>query len=412
VTSKINILLSAYACRPNAGSELGTGWNWAVHLAETGSIVHVLTAGRNREATEAYQREHPSSALHFHFIDVPLLHPMESGFWHYLAWQWMALRRAKILSRSVPFDVVQHVSYGSVHLPTPLWRLGLPTIFGPVGGGQTTPQSLLPYFGEQAHIERWRTRITKLLPRLPPYRKAIKRMSIVLAANRNTLELVKRAGCQRVELLCDTGLRMDFSADSPRHFSDSLPIRLLWVGRFMPRKGLELAFDALQKATPNIHLTLVGGGLEEAALHRMIVQRGLEGRVFWEGKRLPWLEVREAYLNHDALLFTSLRDSFGSQILEAMSLGLPVIALNLGGAHAFIPPMAGIKVDIDATAAETAERLSSALDRFASMTIEERNAMSAEAWIKSRNFAWPVRAAFALGLYKEILHQNNNASIR
>jgi glycosyltransferase involved in cell wall biosynthesis len=154
---------------------------------------------------------------------------------------------------------------------------------------------------------------------------------------------------------------------------------------------------------------LVGSGPEEAALHRMIVKRGLEGRVFWAGKRLPWLEVREAYLNHDALLFTSLRDSFGSQILEAMSVGLPVIALNLGGAQDFLPPLAGIKIDIGTTAAETVDRLSSALNRFASMTIEERNAMSEEAWRKSRNFAWPVRAAFALALFKEILHQNSNA---
>lgn len=407
--SKINILLSAYACRPNAGSELGTGWNWAVHLAETGSVVHVLTAGRNRETTEAYQREHPCSELHFHFIDVPWMNPMAYGARHYLAWQWMALRRAKALSKSVAFDVVQHVSYGSVHFPTPLWRLGLPTIFGPVGGGQTTPPSLLPYFGEKASTERWRTRITKLLPHLPPYRKAIRRMSVVLAANRNTLELVKQAGCRRAELLCDTGLRMDFSADSPRHFSASLPLRLLWVGRFMPRKGVELALDAMQHAAPNIHLTLVGDGLEEATLRRMIAQRGLEDRVFWGGKRLPWLEVREAYLNHDALLFTSMRDSFGSQILEAMSLGLPVIALNLGGAQDFLPPLAGIKIDIGSTATETVEHLSSALNRFAEMTIEERNAMSEEAWRESRNFDWSTRTAFARGLFEEILHQKNNA---
>jgi glycosyltransferase involved in cell wall biosynthesis len=405
VTSKITILLSAYACRPNAGTELGTGWNWAIHLAETGSTVHVLTAGRNREAVEAYQREHPSAELHFHFIDVPWINPMGSGARHYLMWHWMALRKAKVLSKSVAFDVVQHVSYGSVHVPTPLWRLGLPTIFGPVGGGQTTPPIMLSYFGKDARSERRRTRITKLLPHLPPYRKAIRKMSIVLAANQNTLELVKQAGCRRVELLCDTGLRMDFATDSPRYFNASMPLRLLWVGRFMPRKGIELAFDALQQATPNIHLTLAGNGLGETTLRRMIAERGLEDRVFWSGKRLPWLEVREAYLNHDALLFTSMRDSFGSQILEAMSVGLPVIALSLGGAKDFIPPLAGIKVDIGSTATETVERLASALNRFASMTVEERNAMSEEAWSKSRDFAWPTRAAFALGLFKELLHQ-------
>jgi glycosyltransferase involved in cell wall biosynthesis len=232
-------------------------------------------------------------------------------------------------------------------------------------------------------------------------------MSIVLAANRNTFELVQQAGCQRVELLCDTGLRTDFFADSSRHFSASTPIRLLWVGRFLPRKGVELALDALQQATPHFHLTLIGDGLEEATLRSMIAERGLEERVFWAGKRLPWLEVREAYLHHDALLFTSLRDTFGSQILEAMSLGLPVIALNLSGAQDFIPARAGIKIDIGATAAETAERLASALNRFASVTIEERNAMSEEAWRQSRNSAWPTRAAFTLGLFQELLHQKN-----
>jgi glycosyltransferase involved in cell wall biosynthesis len=409
VTSKINILLSAYACRPNAGTEPGIGWNWAVHLAETGSLVHVLTAGRNREAVEAYQREHPSPELHFHFIDVPWMDPMASGAKHYLIWQRMALRRAKTLSKTVAFDIVQHVSYGSVHLPTPLWRLGIPTVFGPVGGGQTAPPGLLPYFGQQAGNERRRTRLTRLLPHLPPYRKAMHRMSMVFAANHDTLDLVKRAGCRRVELLCDTGLRTDFFADTARRFTASTPLRLLWVGRFLPRKGVQLALDAIQQAMPGIHLTLVGDGMEEAVLRRMIAERGLENRVFWAGKRLPWLEVREAYLTHDALLFTSLRDTFGSQILEAMSLGLPVVALNLSGARDFIPPLAGVKVDIGATAEETTRLLSTALNRFARMSIEERNAMSEEAWRMSRNSAWPARAAFALGLFEEILHLKKNA---
>ena len=407
MTSKITILLSAYACRPNAGTEPGIGWNWAVHLAEAGSTVHVLTAGRNREGIEAYQREHPSSELHFHFIDVPWLNPMESGARHYLVWQWTALRRAKALVKSISFDIVQHVSYGSVHLPTPLWRLRVPTIFGPVGGGQTTPPGLLPYFGDQIRNERRRTRITQLLPHLPPYRKAMRRMSLVLAANSNTLELVRRAGCKRIELLCDTGLRTDFYANSSRTFSTAAPLRLLWVGRFLPRKGVELALDALQQASPDIHLTLVGDGQEETSLRNLIAKRGLEKRVSWAGRRLPWLEVREAYLDHDALLFTSLRDTFGSQILEAMSLGLPVIALNLNGARDFIPPGAGVKVDVGDTVEETRQNLSSALNRFASMTIEERNAMSEVAWSKSQSCAWPKRAAFTLELFQELLHQKN-----
>src|SRR5215467_5078362 len=49
----MRLLLSAYACRPNAGSEPGFGWNWATHLADRGIEVHALVAKRNQEPIEA-----------------------------------------------------------------------------------------------------------------------------------------------------------------------------------------------------------------------------------------------------------------------------------------------------------------------------------------------------------------------
>ena len=48
----------------------------------------------------------------------------------------------------------------------------------------------------------------------------------------------------------------------------------------------------------------------------------------------------------DAFVFTSLRDSFGSVVLEAMSNGLPIIALNHQGVGAFVPDDASIKVPV------------------------------------------------------------------
>lgn len=406
---EMNVLLSAYACRPNAGTEPGIGWNWAVSLAEVCFSLHVLTAGRNREAVEAHLRDFPCPKLHFHFIDVQGMDPMAAGAKHYLKWQWMAFRTAKELSKQVAFSVIQHVSYGSVHIPTPLCWLGPPTIFGPVGGGQTTYPSLLPYFGSQAGRERNRTRLTKLLPWLPPYRIAMQKMGAVLAANQDTLQLAKRSGCGRVELMCDTGVRSDFGSERPRQFESSASLHLLWVGRFLARKGVELALDALQMAAPHISLTLVGDGMSEARMRLMIAERGLDGRVRWAGKRLPWLEVREAYLTHDALLFTSLRDSFGSQILEAMSLGLPVIALDQSGARDFIPAGAGLKVKVEATVAEMVKTLASAMDRFATLTPDERTAMSQVAWKGAREFTWQARAASAVRLYKDLLHQKNTS---
>ena len=405
----MRVLLSAYACRPNAGSEPGTGWNWALHLAEAGCEVYLLTAGRNRNSIDTYLKEHPCPRLHPHYVDVPWMNPMSSGAAHYLLWQWGTLRQAKSLSCKISFDIVHHVSYGAVHVPTQLWRLGLPTIFGPVGGGQTTPESLLSYFGDAEKGERNRTRVTRLLPRLWLYRAWMKRMSVVLAANNDTLALAENAGCRRVELLCDTGSRQDFRAETPRVFSGAPPLRLLWVGRFLPRKGLPLALDALAQTQAKIHITLVGDGLPAETVRRMISERSLAGRVHWKGERLPWMEVREAYATHDALLFTSLRDSFGSQNLEAMSVGLPVITLNLSGARDLISDDSALKVPIGSTKQETVLNLSQALDRFAAMSLEQRNHMSEMAWRRAEEFSWASRAAFAKTLYSGLL-DNRRAS--
>jgi len=173
----------------------------------------------------------------------------------------------------------------------------------------------------------------------------------------------------------------------------------------LPRKGLALALDALAQTGPNIRLTLVGDGLPKDKVLEMIAVRSLQNRVTWEGMRLPWMRVRDAYASHDALLFTSLRDSFGSQNLEAMSLGLPVIALNLSGARDFIPPEASIKVNVDASLSKTIKNLSNALETFSTLSLDQRNRMSEAAWRGARDFEWTSRVLVAKRLYAGLIEE-------
>jgi glycosyltransferase involved in cell wall biosynthesis len=396
----MNVLLSAYACRPNTGSEPGMGWNWAIHLAEAGCEVYLVTSAERQDEVEAYLKEFPCPRLHRYYVPVPWLSPSRYGkSYHYLSWQWASLRKARELMRTFAIDVAHHVSYGTVLLPTQLWRLGLPTVFGPVGGANISPDSLRPYFGKQATSEGVRTRLIGFLPRLWLFRLWMQKMSVVYAANSETRELAYRAGCNTVEMLCDTGMRSDYISTAPRHFDRLSPLRLLWVGTFVPRKGLALALDSLARTDSNIHLTLVGNGLPVAMVHRMISDRGLEGRVHWTGARSTWMEVREAYATHDALLFTSLRDSFGSQNLEAMGSGLPIITLSLSGAKDFIPDHAGLKVEVGPTLADTVTNLSEAMNLFARLSLVERNRMSDAVWREAHSFAWTKRAEKAMALY-------------
>lgn len=404
----MRILLSAYACRPNAGSEPGVGWNWATYLAARGIDVHVLVAKRNQEAIETGLRAAPIPNLRFTFVAVPYESTKKSEAAHYLLWQFAALKAARELSRKFQFQLAHHVTYASVHVPTQLWRLGIPVVFGPIGGGQTAPTSMLPYFGEDNLRERLRSLVTKSLKLSLVHRQWLGRMSLVLAANSNTLNLVRALGCKNTSLMCDTAIPTDYFAAGPRRFGKrSGPLRLLWVGRMLTRKALRLALDALREVQQNVTLTIAGDGMDPGAVHQMIRDRNLQQRVLWKGSRLTFQELRTAYAGHDAMLFTSLRDSFGSQLLEAMAMGLPLITLDLHGAHDFVPATASIKVSVT-TPEETVRNLANAIETYASYSSAKKNQMSQHAWSFAKTLTWSSRAELVEKLYEEILSRRTH----
>jgi len=404
----MNVLLSAYACMPNHGSEPGNGWNWAIHLAERGIHVTVLTRREGRDELEAYMLEHPNVNLSFAYVSVPTKLFKPGSKIHYTLWQIRAVAVARALHKRQPFDVVHHVTYTSIHVPTQLWRLGLPTVFGPVGGGQTAPESMLSYFGTSRASEERRTLLTKALPYSPFHRSWMRKMSTVLVANNDTLELVQAMGRSDVRLQFDNGVERSYLTRGPRTYAPDVDVlRLVWVGRILPRKALPMALDSLAKVQHNFMLTIVGNGVAEDVVRKMISERGLEGRVHWAGRRLSWEEVRSAYLEHDALLFTSLRETSGVQLLEAMAVGLPVITLDLHGARDVVPDDAGIRVQVT-TPAEVVAGLAAAIDRFASMSVEEKNAMSCASWNFAQASTWDSRARDAELLYSELIGKKSS----
>ena len=399
----MRLLLSAYACRPNAGSEPGVGWNWATHLAARGIDVHVLVAKRNQEPIEAGLRVNPVPNLHFTYVPVRYEWAKKNEAVHYALWQAAALKAANELSTRFDFQVVHHVTYASIHVPSQLWRLGIPVVFGPVGGGQTAPVSMLKYFGPEKSRENLRSSVTKALRFSPLHRHWLRRMSFVLAANQDTLDIVRALGCKNTSLMCDTAIPTDYFAEGPRNLGERRgALKLLWVGRMLARKALPLALDALKAVHQDVTLTIAGDGMDPEQLHQMIRDRDLQNRVFWQGHRLTFQELRTAYAGHDAMLFTSLRDSFGSQLLEALAMGLPIITLDLHGAHDFVPDGASVKVPVG-NPAETVRNLAGAIEEYASLSAERKNEMSVHAWTFAKTVSWSTRAEMAEGLYREVL---------
>ncbi|WP_324674388.1 glycosyltransferase [Hymenobacter sp. GOD-10R] len=408
----MKILTSAYACDPTRGGEEGFGFNWAWQTARQGHFVRCLTQPVGRPNIEAYLADHvhdsTTSRLQFEYVAVPkwvdFLARWQFGIYlHYLVWQYLAWRTAKRLEQRTPFDLVHHATYGSLQMASRLWQLGKPMIFGPVGGGQQAPKAFRAYLPNWYKTEIPRTFMSWLLVTFDAnVRQNLQQASVVLTTNQETATLAKNLGAQRVELFLDSGLPEAFIPDQFPERQPAAELRLLWLGRLISRKALPVVLAALAQVDPRVRfrLTVVGDGPMMPLLPGLIQQYGLEGRVTCLGT-LPWSEVRHAYLTHDAFFFTSLRDSFAAQFLEAMATGLPIITLNHQGARDFIPAAAGLKVPVT-TPEETIAALARAVEHFYDHPAA-RESMGRAGYAFALTQTWPKRVNRLLQLAAEIV---------
>ncbi len=110
-------------------------------------------------------------------------------------------------------------------------------------------------------------------------------------------------------------------------------LNLLFAARLLPWKGLHLglkAVAALGSEIQNVHLTVVGSGSDGPRLKRLTQRLGIQRSLTW----IPWMgreDLIHVYSQFNLFFFPSLHDSGGMAVLEAMSFGLPVLCLDLGG---------------------------------------------------------------------------------
>jgi len=118
-----------------------------------------------------------------------------------------------------------------------------------------------------------------------------------------------------------------------RNWSERAELRLLVVGRLIPRKGVGHLIRALAAMRPTrrpVSLTIVGSGPEEPELRALVQSLGVGGVRFVgfvDQDRLP-----AHYAAADVFVFPTLDDPFGMVLLEAAATGLALVASEHAGA--------------------------------------------------------------------------------
>jgi len=173
-------------------------------------------------------------------------------------------------------------------------------------------------------------------------------------------------------------------------------LRLLYIGRLHPIKGLENLLHAMITATANTTLDICGEGEPsyDALLRSRVAELGLGERVRFHGA-VTGSEKEIRFREADICVVPSFKESFGAVVTESLARAVPVIA-GQG-----TPWREVERVGCGMWVSNEPAGLARAIDQAAAMPLGEMG-MRGREWMK-RDFSWDHTAAKILDLYRSLL---------
>jgi glycosyltransferase involved in cell wall biosynthesis len=312
-----------------------------------------------------------------------------------------ALTKASIVDRRVPVSVLNFAWH----------RLEWPAIESLVSGQIDIAHSLHPLLMPSrraarivtiydlnflTHPERTRAEIRRDYPSLA--RDHAHRADHVIVISRFTADQVERlleVPGDRISL-CPPGA----PAWTPRAKAPGGDGYVLFVGTLEPRKNLGVLLDAYEQlAVGGKHvppLVIAGKATEHAGpwLAR-IARPPLSTRVKYVGYVDP-LKRRDLYEGAKLLVQPSFEEGFGLPVLEAMTVGVPVVAANRGALPEVLGD-AGPLID-----AEDVDGFAEAIDSIINDPVAATSA-TARGFERAQLFSWERTAVTTLSAYKAAL---------
>jgi glycosyltransferase involved in cell wall biosynthesis len=177
-----------------------------------------------------------------------------------------------------------------------------------------------------------------------------------------------------------------------------------YVGRIAPEKNVDYLADALAivaSRRPNVRILLVGDGPSRSALGQR-----LNSIAHFAGYR-QGEDLSDHYAASDIFAFSSLTETFGNVVLEAMASGLPVVAVKAGGVGETVQPgSTGILIEPSQPPATFAAALLELIDRP-----QQRTEMALAAREYAVSQSWDAIMAALRERYQRVIDERTRTPV-
>lgn len=406
---RLRVLVSAYACAPGRGSEPGVGWGFVSELAKHHDLWVIVEQEEFKNEIERHQKSGLEN-VRFKYVPRVRNHVREriwppAYYWSYRRWHWDAYKLAKCLHQEIGFDLAHQLTMVGFREPGYLWRLGIPFVWGPLGGMGLFPWRFLPTVGLYGALyylgynlfNLWQMKVLRRPKRAARTAAKGAASGLIAATPGNRDSVFRYWGCTGT-VLTEVGLP-GAPVQRIRERAPGEPLRLVWTGLHIPRKALNLALLALGclRSDVNWELHVLGDGQRTAKWKKLADKLGISARCHFHG----WLPREEALVvmqEAHLMTITSLRDLTSTVTVEALALGLPIVCLDHCGFADVVNEQCGVKIPVT-TPDEVVAGLARAIERLAHDE-DERRALARGAVQRARDFAWDEKARVVDRIYQ------------
>ena len=429
------IFVSAYACEPGLGSEIGVGWHWVLEMSRYFEL-WVLTRESNRRTIEPWIAEHPEYAkIHFVYFDLPQWarrwkRGMRGVRIYYMLWQWLSDGIVRRTMQENGIDTYHLLTYGNAMWPASRYGMKQRFVWGPVSAGVMLPREFTKGFSWKSRLKEEAQRVMRwLLPLNVGFRRRCRHADLILCKTDDTIQCVPEKWRGKCVQMTDVAVeRRD--ADSylmPKRYDDT-KINYVAAGTLVGWRTMDVLLESwklCQQSTVNITpfgrdfcsaqhstskldsafayrknsslLTIVGDGPERGRLERLVDELGVRDSVRFVGQ--VDMETYYSYIAQaDVVVNPCFREGAVTVSFDSMAMGKPLICFDTGGyTHYFKPEYSRVIKGVKSRT-EAVERLAQAMVELADRGLIAR--MGAEAKRNSELYDWEHKGEMICGKLK------------
>ncbi len=333
------IFVSAYACEPGLGSEIGVGWHWVLEMSKTFDL-WVLTRESNRETIEGWLKENElENCPNFLYYDLP----KKWRFWkkglrgvqlYYVLWQKLTNKLVKQCMEENGIEIYHLLTYGNGLWPVSDYGRKKTFIWGPTSVGNDVPKEFIKHYkGKDKLKETLQSIVAGRLKSNKGFTSRCSDADLILCKTERTRLSVPEKDRHKAVVFTDVAVEMmDTSKYVSKQYKDNIT-RYLAVGRLEGWRGFDLLIEAMAKAVKlnkNLHLDILGKGSDRERLSALIARRGVGEYVSLVGQ-VSMEEYYQYMANCDVVVNPALKEGAVTTAFDSMSFAKPLLCIDTGG---------------------------------------------------------------------------------